>query len=263
MLLAIMEISAQPSSIFGTQDFYDILFRQSVKSCDEFMCRFNEEEYFPDLKKDDPQLGQKNFLFLFDYELANGKDRNVFLKSIYSFYDAVKANHAKLKYESKNWYAEQRLSFLYKKKSVEISLIFQTEESVKKLPSWTIVGVKGMEKVGFDNSDKRMSISPEQNEAEFMELESIFKFNSKSVSQFRSNKLQLDALSYFFALVESGALTFEGRISTSYHFFDVPSYMFTVSFYSRKKSNSGWLISDFKKVNQEEKKTIIYKLLGK
>jgi len=250
-------------SIFGGQDIYDVLFCQSVKSCDEFMCRFNEQEFFPDLDAGDPQLGKKNFLFLFDYQLSEGKDKNTFLQNIFQFYDTVKSNNIKLKYESKQWYAELRADFVYKKRNVELGLVMQPENTPKNMQCWTIVGVNGLEKIGYADSTNRLVISPEQHEAEFMEIESDFKFSSQHFSQFRSYNTQLDALSYFFALIESGTLIFDKRVSTIFHFFDVPSYVFSVRYYNRKKSNTGWLISEYKKVTTEEKTKILTKILSK
>ena len=66
LIVMAVSISIHAQSTFGGQDLHDILFRQSVKSCEEFMNRFNEEEYFPDLDKTDSLIGQKNFVFLFD-----------------------------------------------------------------------------------------------------------------------------------------------------------------------------------------------------
>lgn len=260
-LFAAMKVYSQ--SVFGGQDMYDVLFHQSVKSCDEFMCRFNEEEFFPGLDETDPQRGKKNFLSLFDYELSQSTDKEVFLKEVFYFYDIVKSSNAKLKYESKNWFAEQRVSFIFKKKEIELSIILQVENTPQELPCWTIVGVKGLEKLGYADSLQRMVISPEQHEAEFMELESDFNFYSKHFSQFRSYHSELDPLSYFFALVETGMLTFNKRISTTFHFYNIPSFVFTVNYFNRKKSNTGWLISDYKKANQEEKNTLLKQLLGK
>lgn len=262
-ILMVCTMPAIAQSVYNGLDIYDSMFLQSVKSCDEFMCRFNEEEYFPDMDKEDPQLGQKNFLFLFDYQLSEKREKDAFLKDIFQFYDTVKSNKTILKYESKQWFAEVCISFLCKKKPVELSLILQPENTSKDLPCWTIVGVNGLEKIGYADSTGRMVISPEQHEAEFMEFESIFNFSSRQISQFRSYNTQLDALSYFFALVESGTLTFNKRVSTIFHFFDVPSYVFSVKYYNRKKANTGWLISGYKKVTQEEKSDILKKLLSK
>lgn len=245
------------------QGAFGSLFRQSVKSCDEFMCRFNEEEFFPDLDASDPQLGQKNLMLLFDYQLAVEKGKDSFVKEVTDFYDAVQYNKVKLAYDSKNRYAELRTNFVYKKKTVEIGLVFQTEKTPKDLSCWTIVGVNGLEKVGYADSTSRLVVSPEQNESEFMEVESDFKFSAKHFSQFRSYNTRLDALSYFFALVESGSLTFSNRVETIYHFFDVPSYVFSVRHHSRQKSNTGWLISDYKKVSVQERNKIQNELLSR
>lgn len=266
-LLLLMEIlpivALAQGTILDGQDTFGALFRQSVKSCDEFMCRFNEEEFFPDLDASDPQLGPKNLMLLFDYELTNTKGKDTFIKDVHQFYNAVKADNVKLKYESKNWYAELRANFSYKKKSVELGVVFQPEKTPKDLWCWTIVGVNGLEKVGYADSTSRLVISPEQNEAEFMEIESDFKFSSKQFSQFRSYNSRLDALSYFFALVESGTLTFNSRIGTIYHFYDVPSYVFSVKYHDRKKSNTGWLISTCKKISTTEKTNHLKELLSK
>lgn len=245
------------------QDGYGILFRQSVKSCDEFMCRFNEEEYFPDLDVNDEKYGKKNFILLFDYRIAQEKGKEAFIDEVGQFYQAIKDNNVQLKFESKKWYAELRTTFVFKKKDVEIGLVFQPEKTPKDLWCWTIVGVNGLEKVGYADSTNRMVISPEQNEAEFIEVESDFKFASKHFSQFRSYQLELDALSYFFALVESGSLTFKNRIETIYYFFDVPSYVFSVKYHARSISNTGWLISSYQKVTAKEKATKQKKLLSK
>lgn len=253
---------AQDVALVG-QDAYSALFRQSVKSCDEFMCRFNEEEYFPGLDISDPQVGFKNFMLLFDYKLSEAKSKDEFLKEISDLYDAIRKNNIKLEYKSKDWYAELRTTFMYKKNSVELGLVFKTEETPKGLSCWTIAGVNGLEKIGFKDSTNRMVISPEQHEADFMELDGDFKFSANNFSQFRSYHAKLDALSYFFALVESGALLFDSRVSTQFHFYDVPSYVFSIKYHERKKSNTGWLITAYKKVNSKEKTNMLNKLLSK
>lgn len=257
-----LHLNAQ-STVLDKQDAFGSLFRQSVKSCDEFMCRFNEDEFFPDLDASDPQFGLKNFMLLFDYQLVSKKGKEKFIEETNQFYETIKKSKAKLNFESHNWYAELRTNFMYGKNNVDIGIILQPEKTPKNLWCWTIVGVNGLEKIGFADSTKRMVISPEQNESEFMEIESDFKFSSKQFSLFRSYNKKLDALSYFFALVESGKLNFKSRLSTIYHFFDVPTYAFSVRYHDRKKSNTGWLIFDYQKVTEEEKNIKLHKLLSK
>ena len=254
---------ADAQSIFGGPDQYDVLFNRCVKSCDEFMGRFNEEEFFPDLDRNDEQLAQKNMMLLFDYQLSKELGKEKFLQDVWKFYDAVKSNNVKLKYDSKKWFAEARVVFTYKKKKVELGLVLQPEKTPKNLDCWTIVGIIGLDKLGYKDSTGRLVISPEQHESEFMELESDFKFSAKEFSQFRSYQTRLDALRYFFALVESGILVFNKRVSTTYHFFDVPSYVFSVTYVNRENSNTGWLISSYKEVSKTEKNKMLNKLLCK
>lgn len=256
-------IYANAQSNLGEPDYFDVLFYRSVKSCDEFMCRFNEEEFFPELDKNDEELGQKNMMLLFDYQLSKELGKEKFLQDVWKFYDAVKNNNIKLKYDSKKWFAEARVAFTYRKKNVELGLVLQPEKAPKGLDCWTIVGITDLDQIGYKDSTGRLVISPEQHETEFMELESDFKFSAKEFSQFRSYETKLDALSYFFALVESGSLVFNKRVSTTYHFFDVPTYVFRVTYFNRKNSNTGWLITSYQEVNNKEKNKILKKLLCK
>lgn len=262
LIIFSLKLNAQ-TFFFNEKDYRDVLFAQSVKSCDEFICRFNEEEFFPDLDINDPQLGKKNFLMLFDYQLSIDRDKDSFLTDVFQLYDTIRVNKIKLEYESSKWYAELHTEFIYKKNKVELGIVFQPEKTPKDLLCWTIVGVNGLEQVGFTDSIKRMVISPEQHESEFMEIESCFKFYNNQFSEFRSYQSSLDALSYFFALIESGTMIFSKRVSTTFHFFCVPSYWFCVKYHNRMKANNGWLISDFKKVTLKEKALIINNLLTK
>lgn len=263
MAFVLPVLSFAQGTLLDEQVAFGDLFRQSVKSCDEFMCRFNEEEFFPNFDANDPELGKKNFLFLFDYKLSEGKEREAFLHEVLNFYNVVKEKNVKLKYESKKWYAELRADFLFKKKKVELGILLQPEKTSKGLPCWMIIGVNGLEKIGYNDSTERLPISPEQHEALFVEIDSDFKYSSKDFSQFRGYGLKLDALSYFFALVESGVLTFQNRVTMQYHFFDVPSYVFCVKYHDRKITNTGWLISNYQSVNENEKTRILNQLLGR
>lgn len=263
LLFFSFELEAQTVVFANSKDHRDILFAQSVKSCDEFMARFNGKEFFPGITPKVKDYRQKNFLMLFDSQLAANVKREEFLKNIYEFYDSVAINHVSLEYESSNWYAEERVSFLYKEKSINLGIVLQPEKNDKDRYGWTIVGINGLEKLGYRDSSRHLTISPEQHEAEFMELESSFKLESNCFSELRNSKLPLDALSYFFALVESKTLVFDKRTATSFHFFDVPGYNFIVKFHNRNKANNGWLISSFAKETENDKQKLINKLLGK
>ena len=156
-----------------------------------------------------------------------------------------------------------RTEFTYKKKNVELGIILQTEKSQKGLPCWSIVGVNGLEKIGFRDTTNRYTISPEQHEALFSEIDSDLQYSSKEFSLFRGQEITIDALSYFFALVETGTIKFQKRIKTQFHFFDVPSYIFCIEYRDRSKSNTGWLITSYNRTDEKSKVLLLNKLLGK
>lgn len=263
LLLFSLELEAQTVVFANSKDHRDVLFAQSVKSCDEFMCRFNGKEFFPGITSKVKDYKQKNFLMLFDSQLATHVKREDFLKSVYEFYDSVRVNHIYLEYESQKWYAEENVSFFYKGKNINLGIVLQPEKNDKNKYGWTIVGVNGLEKLGYRDSSRHLTISPEQHEADFIELESCFKLESNCFSELRNSNLPLDALSYFFALVETKTLVFDKRVNTTFHFFDVPGYVFSLRFHNRNKANNGWLISKFAKIEENNKQSLTNKLLGK
>ena len=96
LLLFSFELEAQTVVFANSKDHRDILFAQSVKSCDEFMARFNGKEFFPGITPKVKDYKQKNFLMLFDSQLAANIKREDFLKSVYEFYDSVAVNQISL-----------------------------------------------------------------------------------------------------------------------------------------------------------------------
>lgn len=263
--IIVLVINANAQSIFGGQDYHNVLFAEYVKSCDEFMCRFNGEESFPGLNQKDSLWKWKNFVLLFDYQLVTKTDSSTFIKEVTQIHDEVLADKIRLAYESDQWYAELRTEFIFQKKTIELGVVFQPDITPKQLECWTIAGINGLEKLGYNAADtvSRLVISPEQHEADFTELDGDFKYHAKEFSRFRSYHSDLDALSYFFALVESGCLKYSKRLHVTFHFFNIPSYVFQVNHFDRKMSNSGWLISNYKKVTKQEKEQELNKLLTK
>jgi len=54
-----------------------------------------------------------------------------------------------------------------------------------------------------------------------------------------------------------GQLKFKEINSVKFHFFQVKNWYFELSYFNRNDTNSGWLISNLKFVNDEEKKELI------
>lgn len=117
LLLFSLELEAQTVVFANSKDHRDVLFAQSVKSCDEFMCRFNGKEFFPGITSKVKDYKQKNFLMLFDSQLATHVKREDFLKSVYEFYDSVRVNHIYLEYESQNGTLKKTFLFPIKVKT--------------------------------------------------------------------------------------------------------------------------------------------------
>lgn len=264
VLFSTRELSAQ-----NERDVSDPLvevFKSSVKSVDEFMQRFNGKEFHPGLDKNNTEHYIYNFASVFNSELGGkaGFGNEEFMNDVKKIYDNVVDSGVRLSFDSKDWYARQEVSFTKKGgKKVDLSLILQTDSTDTGLPYWTIVGVEGVKDLMPNDTLKRMVISPEQNEMDFQELYSVFKFNKKDFSRFLSNKMELDPVSYFMGLVENDVLKFDQLDGLTYYFLDVPEYILKVEYVNRLTANSGWLITEFIECDNQSKDDFKSKMLGK
>ncbi len=270
ILLALTVLfSAEESLAQNKRDLSDPLvevFKSSVKSVDEFMQRFNAKEFHPGLDKNNPEHYIYNFAAVFNSELG-GKDgfgNEEFMNDVRKIYDNVVDSGVRLSFDSKYWYARQDIIFTKKGgQKVNLSIILQTDSTDTGLPYWSIVGVDGVKNLMPNDTLKRLVISPEQNEMDFQELYSAFEFNKKDFSRFLSDKLVLDPVSYFMALIENEVLKFDKIEELTYYFFDVPEYILKVEYVDRLTANSGWLITEFMECDNQSKNDFKSKILGK
>ena len=83
------------------------------------------------------------------------------------------------------------------------------------------------------------------------------------IEMFRRSNTNIDQLSYLSALINTKQITFAQCDSVVFHCLNVKGYLFKVAKFNRKDYNTGWLISDFQTINEEEKQRYINQLLGK
>ena len=230
----------------------------SVKSIDEFMARFNgtERHILVDSKK--PGAARQNLLYLFD-----AADTTHY-KAKMALVDTVMARKLKLDYHSKMWYAEALCKMIYKKREIPVSIFLRSDKNDQGLEFWSVVSVKGLSANGVINDKKWGGISPVDHEVNFLSLGAIINNskNSDHIAGYRGKDVPLDELSVFFALVQTGQLTFDNCEGVRYHFLDVPGFIFTVEDHLRDNTNSGWLITDVTEADRETKEDYLMNVLN-
>jgi len=233
------------------------LFEARVKTFDEFLARFNGTESFPGIKADDTDYRNKNILSVFDFNAR--EDRKSYFAEIMEFADSVRLLPQPLCASDSLVFAEARCKVTYDGKHIGLNLIMKQETAAKNLLRWSIIGLYGF----LDTeSVKKRSISPVENEINFMELDDCINSDYKNIVAYVSNGHKVDQLSYLLGLIRSKQVRFVQCERVTYHVFSVPGYYFKVEEVNRKDTNAGWLITSLKKQNRETKENSIKNLLG-
>lgn len=265
-LSLVIAITLVPNHNLWAQSIPDMTlssdFRAEVKSLEEFASRFNGEESKPGLKNDENSR-RDNIVSLFNFQMDKGNDsRAEFTSKINEFVDSVLVNNVVFKISDAGLWAECSCLMKFKDKEKKLTLILQSEEYKEGKYRWAIVGVRGIGKLGLYNTERYYAISPVEHEIHFMGLNNYLNANPNHAFGYRGLDCKIDNLSVFFTLIRTGNLSFEIVEKQTFHYYDIPGYVITIDEYSRKGTNSGWLISSFDRVSHEDKINRLNKLIG-
>src|SRR5690606_6709968 len=103
-------------------------------------------------------------------------------------------------------------------------------------------------------------LHPLSHELDFMNLRKAF-LNKDSVAQYTAKKFKPDHLSIFLYEVKRGNLKFKSVQGVKFHFFQLEGWYFELSQFNRRGYNTGWLISNLVKINNEAEKQLLYTYL--
>jgi hypothetical protein len=255
----------------------DDLFKYRVKLIDEFIERFNDEptsylrkSYLKDKKKYDIP---RSMLLVSLFDLQN----TTFTKdtSLNDFFRKIlnREHPVYLSFEDSSWYAEAKGIFLYDGKLLQIPMELHVVTLVDGASKWMIAGLGNY--VPYPGPAPSVSVITRKDQVttpyiptsayatDFVELHQIFSDKMMPDSFFEPSLLGSEHGQQFVDQVRSGRLKFRCVKSITFHFFQVPGWIFTVDQFSRKSNNSGWLISSVKKTNQLQKQLELRKLLNR
>lgn len=251
----IMDIAAQsfPNMILDKD------FAAQVKSIDEFIQRFNGEESHPEFKDGNRTM---NLISLFDYKMNHeGLPDSAFKKKVMDFVKHIEESGVKIKLTDDEFFAEADITANILGKSTSITLIFQSQTYNKDRTRWAIVGVHGLTKAGVIDAEHFYGISPVEHETHFMSIGDIFAHNAPEIWGYRGKDTKIDELSVFLTIAKMSKVHINSVNKLTMHCLEIPNYIFTINEEGRGGRNSGWLISSFKKTNENEKKEYKSKIL--
>ena len=237
-----------------------------TKQVNQFFRRFNGEEdekgerYYPrDKQYRSEKLRKKYIGILFDDSNGGiGSDLKVqFAKDVLD-----KTKPIILDFHGGNWFSEVHTTFTMNGKNEPVTLFMELEKDHEGT-KWVISKVYASM---FDPYFKRDTtkvgkfLHPLSHELDFMNLRKAFNYTD-SISQFAVKRFVPDHLSLFLYEIKKGNLKFKTVDELKFHFFQVNGWYFELSEFNRPGYNSGWLISNLVKVNNESEKNLLRKYL--
>lgn len=236
----------------------DLEFAFKVKQIDEFIERFNFG------------TTRQNILKMYlDKNIHHNKDtfkRVFFIKTLFNQEDNLDVSLAKefisfvdslahptyLNFYDNDWYVLLSCDFFYKDKTKKVELILRNQVKKEKISKWVIFSIKSDLFNRPLAIDSTKILTPMSHAVDFMSLGKAFEDKKNSANYYR-NDFKPDALSEFSYLIQENLLIFKKINSIDYYFLQIPNWFFRVEYFNRQTNNSGWLISQLKKMNVEEK----------
>lgn len=265
------------AQVFSSYDLNDELFKCQVKLIDEFIERFNDEpsawlrKTYEQEKKSFPS--RKMLLAsLFNLENTSLRDRSSHIDDFFN--EVLNEKHpVQISFTDSDWYAEAESYFLYNGQKVSIPLILHIKSHGNDWAKWMIDGLGDLKQSNF--REPSISINKKQKVARqeylptsayatnFVELHYIFSGDMMSENFFERPLIESSRGKQFIEAIKSGKLKFSYISTIKFHFFQVKGWIFTVEQFERRTYNSGWLISQVRKVSESEKNNARKKLLNR
>ncbi len=236
------------------------------KQVNQFFRRFNGEEdekgnrYYPsDKLYHNVKLRKKYFSILFD---ESNKSMSVSLKAEFARQVLDKNEPSLLDFHGPNWFSEVKAIFTLNGKDQPVTLFMELEKNHLGY-KWVIRKVNAdLFKPYFyrDTTKVGRFLHPLSHELDFMNLRKAFA-NQDSVSQFTVRSFEPDHLSVFLYEIKKGNLKYKSVSEVKFHFFQLDGWYFELAEFNRPGYNTGWLISNLMKVNNDAEKNLLRRYL--
>jgi hypothetical protein len=231
-------------------------FAFKVKHIDEFFERFNDYQQTSSLSEylannyPDYIIEREKFLSrLFDQE-----SENLDMQLVHEFvsYVADTANSIVIDFNDHDWYAEVDCIFEHENIDKSIQLILQYIINDNGSSKWIIAGVNGDLYEVPESTNPTTTLNPVSYGTDFVGLYRAMK-DQKNVKNYISKTFEPDQLTLFVLMWINNQLVLKEKLNTMYHFFQIDGWFFTLENFDRNTTNSGWLITNLIKVNDNDK----------
>jgi hypothetical protein len=237
-----------------------------TKQVNQFFRRFNGEEdekgerYYPkDRLYRSEKLRRKYIGILFD---ASNSGISPDLKVQFARDVLDKTAPVILDFHGGNWFSEVHTTFTMNGKPEPVTLFMELEKDHLGY-KWVISKVYAQMFESYfrrDTTKVGKFLHPLSHELDFMNLRKAFNLTD-SLSQFTVKRFVPDHLSVFLYEIKKGNLKFKSVEEVKFHFFQVNRWYFELSEFNRPGYNTGWLISNLVKVNNDAEKNLLRKFL--
>lgn len=229
-----------------------------VKQLDQFIARFNSNENSEGIRINvsNTSLEDRERLLasLFNLEMLDNPSFKG--KAIQFIKEVTGSKITNLSFYDKSYYATIDCQVLYKNKREQLTLTLVVEGSPNNGAQWVIKGASAeflntKNSSGAKNVVARRIIPPTNHEVNFISLLEIFN-KEQDLNNYLSESHGPNQLDVLNSLLKNGDIKMLSTTIPTYHFLQIPGWIFTVEFFNRATKNSGLLISNLTKVEQPE-----------
>jgi len=252
----------------GVDMFDETRLYAESKQVNQFFRRFNGEEdergnrfYSGDKQFRNARLRKKYLGILFD---ENNAGITTSLKSEFSKHVTENPESTILDFHSANWFSEVQATFTYNGKDESVTLFMELEKDHLGY-KWAINKVQAyLFEPTFVRDTTRVGrfLHPMSHELDFMNFRKAFA-NTDSVAQFATKRFQPDHLTLFLYELKKGTLKFKSVEQAKFHFFQIKGWYFQISEFNRPGYNTGWLISNLVKLNNQDDRDLLLRHIYK
>ncbi|HSN49762.1 MAG TPA: hypothetical protein VLR52_00925 [Bacteroidales bacterium] len=269
-VLTLITLILFPAALFSQNtklgDFSqdETVFYAQTKQVNQFFRRFNAEEdamgkrtYVGDSVYRDLKARKKYLNILFDNSnyAITATEKNEFIDFV-----SNKKTPFYLDFHGKGLFAEVSSTFTWKKEKVSVVMYLRLEHQNLGY-KWVISNVYFSKFDDYfvhlkDSTNVKMVLHPMSHELDFMNIHKIFN-DYNNLDYYLEEHYKPDHLALFVEEVKNGNLKFDAVNNVKFHFFQVPGWYFEVNYVNRNNMNSGWLITNLLKINENDKKELI------
>lgn len=240
-----------------TNDLNAELYDSRIKLVDEFFDRFNGKEGHPDISRKDKDYRKKNLMFVFNGRMFKSKEDAKF-KELQNFINTVIEMNISINYSDTTWFAKAVCHGKLKGKEVDFTLYLNVEHRKEDMYKWVIAKAEGdVFKLKPSLKSEKIMLMPDDHETNFMSLHRITTEKDDLISCYIQKNYPLDETSVFLSDVYNGLLDIDYVKDLQFIFYQVPNYVFRIKFIERETNNTGWLITNFDKVSEDEKEDFL------